>query len=282
MNSYSKIALKIILTGIILYFIYNRLKQSETVSFDLHGEVYFLFPALLCYMMSKFLSALRLWHLQNKKGVSLSFSYHIGLYLLGMSYNTILPGGVGGDAYKALQLKDQTSVPLKGLVTLLFIDRCIGLASLVFLFIVILMFILNSPLVYYSILPTLYGLYVIILHRLSYFDSKVEVFSITSQLLQLLSMAFVVLTVSGSTNFSYYWLSTMLSNTISMFPVSIGGLGIREAVMAFLSHHLPIQLEAGVLMGFIFFILHFTSALPGLWFHFIGLPKNTVYEFRTS
>lgn len=58
------------------------------------------------FNISKIISSIRLNRYFKDINLSLSQTYNLKLYYLGMFYNLFLPGGIGGDGYKIYIIKN--------------------------------------------------------------------------------------------------------------------------------------------------------------------------------
>ena len=84
------------------------------------------------FMAGTTLGALRWRALLGLAGVRLPFRRIVGLHLVALFFNVVIPGNVGGDAIKALYVARDTD-PAKriSLLLVVFIERLMGLAGLV-------------------------------------------------------------------------------------------------------------------------------------------------------
>ena len=119
--------LKILFSFVLLYFVFTKIQFSEVWEILKGSNFYYLFAALLFFIISKVFSALRLNLYIHQIKIFLTQLSNIKLYLLGMFYNLFLPGGIGGDAYKGYVLKKKYEVKTKSVVSILILDRLNGL-----------------------------------------------------------------------------------------------------------------------------------------------------------
>ncbi|MGB5700224.1 lysylphosphatidylglycerol synthase transmembrane domain-containing protein, partial [Muriicola sp.] len=108
--------LKIIVSAALLYFIFTKIPFSEVLGVLKSAQPFFVIAALLFFVISKLLAAVRLNLFFHEIEVLLTHKSNLKLYLLGMFYNLFLPGGIGGDAYKGYYVKKQFEVPTKKVV----------------------------------------------------------------------------------------------------------------------------------------------------------------------
>ena len=93
-------ALKTVISLFLIYFIFTKIDFREVLYVLKSANWMWLVAALLLFVLSKFLNALRLNLYFHAIGAPLTHLSNLKLYLLGMFYNLFLPGGIGGDAYK--------------------------------------------------------------------------------------------------------------------------------------------------------------------------------------
>ena len=97
MKSLLKAFLKISISLVALYYVYTKIDIQ--IVFEIFKKLNYplLFVALLLFVGSKLVSAIRLNYYFNVVNAKLESYSNLRLYLLGMYYNLFLPGGIGGD-----------------------------------------------------------------------------------------------------------------------------------------------------------------------------------------
>ena len=104
-----KIVISLVLLIGIIYFvgptrIYNVLKTV-----DLGYFIIVIFIGMLCILVS----ALKWQLLLRAKGERMNFLVVLGLYYIGMFFNTFLPTSVGGDLVKAYKMSKMSREPVR-------------------------------------------------------------------------------------------------------------------------------------------------------------------------
>ena len=112
-NQILKLLLKILVTGLCIWYVSGKIDFEKAGSALQKADGFYLFLALIAFILSKLLSAFRLNAYFRNIGIKLPEWQHIKLYWLGMFYNLFLPGSIGGDAYKVMLLTRKYTVPLK-------------------------------------------------------------------------------------------------------------------------------------------------------------------------
>ena len=127
-----KVIIKIIFIFAALYWIFHKIPLNEFKQIKIQNPI-FLILAFLFYNLSQIISAKRVdTYLKNIK-IDLRFKKQLILYYIGMFYNTLLPGGIGGDGYKAYKYQKEFKVGYKKIIKALLIDRISGLFAIFFL-----------------------------------------------------------------------------------------------------------------------------------------------------
>jgi uncharacterized membrane protein YbhN (UPF0104 family) len=278
---------KILVSSGLLYFVISKTGADKVIS-TLKGinPLAFLL-AVSIYIFAIYISSLR-WRLllHEEFGLRKLFS----LYFIGSFFNHLLPGIIGGDAVKAYYLYKDTG---KGgpAIASVFMDRYIGFTALMFvglsafpfglryfrgsyiewiLPLMVLLFLLGSFIIFGlkagKRVRFLSGLY----DYFSLYKGKKPV---------LLKTFFLSLIVQVVIVFAVYVLSLGLKtevpllplfifvpiiSTISSIPISISGLGVREASFVLLFGSLGIQPAEATAVSFAYFLSVATGSLPGL------------------
>lgn len=193
--------------------------------------------SVLIFIASQFVSVLRFNLFLRKVGIRISFETNSKLYLLGMFYNFFIPGGIGGDAYKAYVLSRSYNKSLKSLGQIVFLDRFIGLVAIGFALCILLIFIeipFPEYLKWLTIIFGIIGVGIVLRLVIKFFHTHKKrvylgfLYSIVIQGLQLLSVLCIMLSFGLEGNTMIYLAMFLVSSILSI--VSFAGLGIREAV----------------------------------------------------
>jgi len=268
-----KIAIKIILTFIALYFVFSKIELKEVQKIITHANIWYLLLALLFFNLSKILSSLRLNIYFSHIGVKISEIYALKLYYIGMFYNLFLPGGVGGDGYKIYLLKKSHNIKVSTLITATLLDRLSGLIPL--LFFAGLLFISSDFyhkyiwLDWIAIIGTTTIFPIFYLINLWFFKGYIEIFFQTTlvgsgvQLLQLISAFFIVYAIGYNSDMLIFLTLFLISSVMAVLPISIGGVGVRELTFLYGLTLLEIDADGGVAFSLLFFLISALSSLLG-------------------
>lgn len=246
MSSYIKFFLRALITVLLIFFLLKKVDTSNIfVSLKKIDPFAFLFASFL-YIVSSFVSTLR-WKIflpQAELTVGKLFS----LYLIGSFFNVALPGIIGGDVVKVFMLKEKTG--LKEAFASVFMERYTGLAALLvigFLFFVLFYpslpenpIIWSVPLAFLGfIVGTVFliwiGSFGFLRDLRSYIFSfrrkqilQAFVYSVIVQLIVIFSVYILFHGVNLSVSFFELASFLPIIILITMLPVSISGIGLRE------------------------------------------------------
>jgi len=157
---------------------------------------------------------------------------NLKLYLLGMFYNLFLPGGIGGDAYKAYLVKSKFEVKAQKVVSILILDRLSGLLLLFIYACVLALFLKNNSIEGLKILLALaIPLSVLVFYLLNkkFFGYTLSILwksiahSALVQLAQLVSVFFILKCLGIEMNTVAYLVIFLISSIVSVIPLTIGG-----------------------------------------------------------
>ncbi|GGD57242.1 lysylphosphatidylglycerol synthase transmembrane domain-containing protein [Muriicola marianensis] len=269
--------LKVVVSAALIYFIFTKIPFREVISAVKNANSLYLMGALLLFVVSKFVAAIRLNLYFHKIGIPLGSGTNLRLYLLGMFYNLFLPGGIGGDAYKGYYLKQHFEVSTKRVVAVLLLDRLSGLL-LLFVFACILGFTLEgSPLTPFRWLLLFcvplgflifYWVYVRFFPYVKAIFWKTNLLSALVQLAQLTSVLLILWSLDISLNTYEYLFIFLISSIVSVIPLTIGGIGSRELVFLYGALWFGLEEERSVAISMIFFLITALVSLSGFWYHF--------------
>jgi len=262
-----KTILKLVVTGVIIYYIYSSLDINKFIGYLQNITITSYIGAFVVFNMSQIISAKRLELILLTKKVAISLKEQIKLYYLGMFYNLFLPAGIGGDGYKVYYFSKLFQIKIKTLIKLLLYDRFVGLSGLLFLLLIGLYFYFD-----YKIISSIFVLCVLLIGGVVLFFFK----DLNGVFFQVLLISIVIQALQGLCGYllfenltqlyGVYLILFFISSLATVFPFTIGGLGAREAVFVFGLSNLDINYEAGVLFCGLFFSLTVLSSLFGVFF----------------
>jgi len=288
-KNYLKFIIKLSLTIAALYFVFKKIAVDEFVETIRKGDFFYLFLALLTFNASKLISAFRLNNFFKAIHLNLSTNFNLRLYWVGMFYNLFLPGSIGGDGYKVYLLHQFSGIKLKSIVTATFLDRTSGMVFLLFIAIILILFSsLSVPIPYFNYLLILALLLLIPVYYLAVkilFPAFLGIFLQTGlqamfvQLGQVLCAFFLLLSLSVNTGFTDYLALFMVASVASVLPITIGGVGLREAVVLLWgTKYLNVDETTSIAFTLSFFMVTACTSLIGLFF-LLGIDKKAEESF---
>jgi len=141
-------ALKLLVAGGLLYYVFaykvDQQAKERLLSILFHTP-HIMAMAIAAISMQLFIGAQRLRMLLKPQGVLLSYGQSIKLTYLGAFFDTFMITSVGGDAVKAWYLAKQTEKEKRlGAVSVLVLDRLLGLLGLLALTVVMTLWNIRS------------------------------------------------------------------------------------------------------------------------------------------
>jgi len=278
---------KYIITGIkltisialIYYIFFVKLHIFDIFSHYKNANWAYIFIAVILYVLSQALSVFRLDYYFRDINLDLSYKSNARLYFLGMFYNTFVPGGIGGDAYKVYVLNKNYKISLKEISQAVFLDKIIGLCAMLLIIIFLIFFsnLTDYPWVQYGSLilslvgfiavPFILGM-IFPIHKRTFYNSMI--YSIVLQLIQVGMLYFVLEGLNiHPENFSIYLLIFLVSGILSI--ISFSGFGIREAVFMYAAHRFNFDETLATSAAFIFSIITISISFIGIIYLFKGV-----------
>ncbi|AZQ58719.1 flippase-like domain-containing protein [Maribacter sp. MJ134] len=280
-------ALKLLISVILIYFVYTKINIDEIGNTLEKSKPTYLVIALFFFLVSKILAAFRLNGYFHQLDVRLTHKSNLRLYFLGMFYNLFLPGGIGGDAYKGYLIKKSFEVPTKRVVSVLVLDRLSGLL-LLFVYACVLFYVLQNPVLagvkYLFILGIPLAVLVFWVLNKRFFNYVFPVFwsalgySTLVQLAQLISVWFIMMALGIEEDKVAYLVIFLVSSIVSVLPLTIGGIGSREVTFFYGASLLGLDETISVGISVVFFLITAVVSLLGIWYHFKKVELETTSQ----
>ena len=267
-----KLVLKAALTIGALWFVFSKIPLREVVESARGLSPWPLIPALLFFILSKYLSAIRLNLFFFKTGIGISSRFNIKLYLLGMFYNLFLPGGIGGDGYKIFLLNRKSGVKGTRILWAVLADRIIGVLALAVLGVLLYYFTPLDAGIWQGFIWLLIplGLGATWLATKKFLPQFTQVFgrstliSLGVQFAQLGSALLILTSLNVQHDLESYLFLFLVSSIVAMLPITIGGIGSRELTFLLGAGMLGLHTGTAVALSLIFYLLSLVVSLSGL------------------
>ena len=274
--------LKLLVTFLAFWYIFRQIDFGQVWESFGQANWGWLLLALLFFMLSKIIAAIRLNYFFRDQGLHISEKQNLFLYALGMFYNLFLPGGIGGDGYKVYWLNKHKEARIKSSILSMLLDRICGLlallvlASVLFLSLpVIADYAFLRPFAWIGLIIA-YPVYYLITRQLFtvYLPSwlRTNILALAVQSCQLVCILCIMLALGIQANWLAYETIFLVSSVIAVLPISIGGLGARELVFLVLSQSLHLQADVSISISLWFYLLSAITALSGAYF--VLLPSK--------
>ena len=272
-----------------LVFVFSKIELSEVMAVFRQSDYLLMFAALVLFVLSKYVSAIRLNLFFNSVGLNLDKLYNLKLYLLGMYYNLFLPGGIGGDGYKIWLLNRHHEVKAGKIFWAVLLDRLTGMMALFCLAVILSLFIgMDTPEPYHfkkyiwMLAPmAIVGFYLVIRY---FFPDFTSVYTQTSlqafavQILQVICAYAIFIAIGGSGKAMEYLFLFLVSSIVATLPITIGGVGSREISFLYGSQLLGLDQHLSIALSLAFYII---TAFTSFWGIYYSM-KTSVFEKRGS
>ena len=281
-----KLLLKIVITVVCLWYVSRKINFKEAGTALQNANWYFLFPALVAFVISKLFAAIRLNIYFKNIGVHLTTYQNIRLYWLGMFYNLFLPGSISGDAYKVIVLTKRYGVPYKKTTAAVLLDRVSGLLGLGLIlagygFVVLKDNLLVAAVVGGAVLAVV-ALFITTRYWLKDFVSSFWAtlsWGIAVQAMQVICAYLIMLALHIPVTQTQYIFLFLVSSVVAILPLTIGGLGIREVVFLEGSAYFGLVQAHSVVISILFYLITlFTSAWGVLYVFKDPLKRKKAHE----
>jgi glycosyltransferase 2 family protein len=269
-------AIKITLSVSAVYYLVNLAgNQSVWQAILMFGWSSFILCTAL-YLLSQLVSTIRLGVFFKLNGTNISLVHNFKLYLIGMSYNFFLPGGIGGDGYKYMVLKRQYDADGKATFGALLMERICGLLT-----IMILLCCVASYWHYLSWFNYYFVFLAIPIYILGYWGCarffpalvsgyhRAMLLSVLVQGIQILAISFIAwrLHVYHTAPIVGIFLASTLATVV---PIFLGGVGARELVFASFASSIGESSATLISIAIVFSVCTVFSAVPGLFLDWFG------------
>ncbi|MEA1920971.1 MAG: lysylphosphatidylglycerol synthase transmembrane domain-containing protein [Campylobacterota bacterium] len=289
--------LKLIITIVIFYFLFQYIDFEHVIKVLEKSHGGFILLALIAQLASTLVAAYR-WRLIMKLlGFHEKVSFYVQSYFRGSFFNQVLPGSIGGDAVRAIELV-QKGYDKKDSIYGIFVDRIIGLVGLL-----VLNLIANN--LFYGSFPswlhqllnliTIGGIagfsMLFIFERFSFlskfsfsnlfvrlskrlnrlYETKMLLMqhiaiTIIVHIFSILAIYGLALSVEVDLNMQTLLIAIPPVFLLTIVPISLAGWGVRESGMVGILMLVGAQKEEILVISVLYGLLLILAALPGAWF----------------
>lgn len=263
-----------------LAYVLSNLDLVQLKSHILNGDPVYLLLAFLSLNVAVFLGSLRLKAYFAAEDMKLPESYSLTVYYIGLFFNTMLPGGIGGDGYITIHLRRKFGFPALKIVRILLTTRCNGLFFLNLCFFALAyVSSFNGKIPYLR--PGIIGLcilqfpvYAIVAHYIM--KEKISTFikagslSAISQVFSILGAYYAFRSLGIDKHIIDYMVLYLAAAIAGILPVTPGGVGLREFIFFQGSKMIGTDPELAVAASLVYFSVYFVVSLSGLALYLFG------------
>jgi len=245
LKKHIKFLIRLTITALLILYLLKKIEFSHVLDTLVLINPFVFFFASFLYILSSYISTLR-WKI-FLPSEELSISQLFSFYLIGSFFNNVLPGIIGGDVVKIFLIKEKTG--LKQALASVFMERYTGLCALLMIgFIFFCLFYAKLPdQLVWSVPLSFLGFIIatallLLLGKVNFFrELRDYILSFSKkQILQALAYSFLVqftvivsvyvIFIGVGISVSFFKLCIFLPMIIliSMLPVSVSGIGVRE------------------------------------------------------
>lgn len=308
-NPFSKLVLKIFVTGIILSLLFSYIDVKHLKQHLLSASIHWVIVGIVLGFVLTVIAAWRWMRINSYLNSDLPFKLCVTVYFEAVMFNIFLPGSVGGEVIRVIRAS-RVNGKLRESIFSVFFDRAANLGAIVLMVLVFLpTLVINeetTELMWIVIsLMTVSGILFVVFLALPYMKSfrryrllrealRISfmfrrIFFHRARLLEvvILSLGIQVFSIGilyvGGLAIGLYDLSIgqlaivtmlgMLSNTV---PISFGGLGVREGAMVWALMQFGVNQVEAYSLAFLFGFMFICQGFPGALFW----VTKTVSDYR--
>ena len=310
MKQFINTLIRILLTVLILAVIFAKIDFQSTISVISNSNFVFILLSFMTLFIFSYILALRWQMVLKLYGFNVSIFRSFKIYMIGLFFGNFLPSTVGTDVIRGIYISDKDK-RISDVISSILIERWIGLLGILFYIIIVPMIFFSRVELKYFLPISITGLLLSAVFFIAISNDKVFLFfsgvfskikflklgekmnslfaslrlikDHKKQLVINLLLSFMIQVVFVFTNY-FIVLSQGLSisltdliiyipfiSLISMIPITINGLGLREwAYMTFFSSAMK---EETVALSITFFLVTVIFSIMGGIF-FLTEKKN--------
>lgn len=275
MSSVLKLIIKIVISILIIFIISKNIDINDMIGLVLQSNFLLIVFAMLLFVASKIVSAVRFQLFLKSEAIQLSFIENLKLYYLGMYYNLLLPGGISGDGYKIKVLMQHFKKDFKILFKLTLLDRFSGVWALGQIALGLLLLLKPLESYFWLIAIVLLASFAIpwVLNGFfKWMDSKlyrkINLISLGVQLLQTGCAICLIMALGQKLHWIPYSFLFLISSLAAMLPITFGGAGARELTFLYGTQYLQTEAERGVAIAFLFYLISTLVSFFGIIYSF--------------
>jgi len=294
-----KVLIRVFGTLVLVYLILTRINFAQLMESFLTLRPAYWVAAFILLACTQVLSSLRWKVLANAVGFGGSFYQYLKYFFIGMFFNLALPTSVGGDVVRAWYLAYKMNDGLKEnrrskAVLTVFADRLSGV--LVLIVIAVLATLLSPVELPVWVRATVFSIGAValgsfaMLPLIARFSTRVPklmvvfksaklcfgnlqvlvsttAMSVWVQVSSVCIMMLIGIGMDLHIPIAFYFVMVPLVTLITMLPISLGGMGLREGATVVLLNPLAIASESAVALSILCFSVYVAVGMIGIFFY---------------
>jgi glycosyltransferase 2 family protein len=272
-----------------LGYTFHLMPLGEVLPLLRHSDTLCVMLALAGMQVANMAMAGRLHAFVRHQPIAyMRFRLMIIVHYVSSLYATILPGAIGGDAYKVWWLKKHTPLSMGLLVRMVIAARGSGLWMLLNITAICAFFskpvaalVPFAPEVLVVGVVFVTAVYLVVLRYIMLMQPVIqpeaEGYSLLGQVAFALTAYFLLLGMGQGAHALEYVVLFMVSCVVAMLPLSIGGIGLREFTLLHTAPLLGVSVSHGVALALAFTLLNLVVAAIGAVLHGLALEKPELH-----
>lgn len=287
-----KFLFKLSFSLLLIIIVLKEIDLEKFVKQILGADPLYLTLAMVGVIMGQVMGSARMQYYGNTLDMPFTTLYSLAFYFIGTLFNIVLPGGIGGDGYKAYYFQKRFRFPWHKSVFVVLRGRASGLLILCIM-VCVLGIVYSShikiPYVKFLFLAGLllvFPVYSIAVRKLLKEPIEVQVgalkYSFIVQLFYLFGIIFILYALGTFNNIMGYIIVFLISNIVAVIPISFGGLGLREFTFIKMSTIMHLQMDVGVAASMLFYLAYTLTSFIGIvpYVFLDKLDKRELNHFR--
>ncbi|MBU4345943.1 MAG: flippase-like domain-containing protein [Candidatus Omnitrophica bacterium] len=311
--------LRVGISIILLIFLFKQVDNKSLLEIIKNADKFLLVSVFFIFCFTYLLALLRWEMLLKAAQIHLSLKRIIISFSGGLFFNLFLPTAVGGDLVRSLDLSTHTKRPREVIATVL-LDRLSGYVALVLVALLALgfgwrflqdrsvlipVFIITALLA--SILLVLFNRFLYskinkllhsptagrireaiknLHHEMHIFrhhkDILVDnlIFSLVIQILGPVTFYLIALSLGLKINIIYFFIFVPIISAISLLPISIGGLGLRDASIVFFFAKTGVGQDLALAMSLLYFSFILIYGILGGFIYVLAIHHRRIQRHK--
>ena len=268
-------SLKLSLSLFLILLVVEKLDLDKFKSLVKAADVRYFVAGFFFIVLAQIWGALRMRFNLREADFIVSRRYSIGMYFMGILFNIILPGGIGGDGFRAYYYHKRFKFPWQKTIVAILRGRSSGLFFLIF-FLLAFAFFYKEQLTFIPYIDEvliagmllLFPCYSICTRYFLKEPLRTQLkglhYSFFSQLFFLLATVCVLYGLGNFDHITGYIMVFLMANIVAVIPISFGGIGLREFTYISLASHIGLSSDVGVAVSLLYYALYTSTAFIGL------------------